>query len=229
MKLGVLALTMAAATLSWAANPAAPPVPAVTVSSAATASVANDRLFASLRAEVDHADPARAASEVNARMAKALARARAVAGVEAATSGYSSYQVADKSGVTRWRVTQSLSLESADFASMAALLTRLQADDMLVMSGMNFGVSSEARRKAEDMLTQEALKGWQARAQAAARGLGYGTWSVGRVTVQTGDPPMRPQPMMRAQAMAAGGAPVNLEGGNTDVTVTVSGDALLGK
>ena len=40
---------------------------------------------------------------------------------------------------------------------------------------------------------------------------------------------MRPQPMMRMAAAAGAGAPpVNAEGGNTDITVTVSGDAILG-
>jgi hypothetical protein len=40
---------------------------------------------------------------------------------------------------------------------------------------------------------------------------------------------MRPQPMLRmaAGAMTPGAPPVNVEGGNTDVTVTVVGDAVL--
>ena len=62
----------------------------------------------------------------------------------------------------------------------------------------------------------------------ATKALGFDTWRVGRVNVITGEPPMRPQPMMRVQAAGAGAPPVNAEGGNTDVTVTVSGDALLG-
>ena len=38
---------------------------------------------------------------------------------------------------------------------------------------------------------------------------------------------MRPQPMMRMAAAAGAGAPpVNAEGGNTDITVTVTGDAI---
>jgi hypothetical protein len=40
---------------------------------------------------------------------------------------------------------------------------------------------------------------------------------------------MRPQPMMRMAAAGAGAPPVNAEGGNTDITVTVTGDAVLGK
>jgi predicted secreted protein len=210
----------------WAADPPAPTGPTVSVSASATTSVANDRMFALLRAEVDNADPVRAAADVNARIGKAIARAKATPGVEVKTSGYSSYQITDKT-VTRWRVQQSVSLESGDFAALAGLLTKLQSEDALVMSSMSFGVGNDVRRKAEDALTQEAIKGWQARAQSASKALGFDAWRVGHVNVMTGEPPMRPQPMMR---MAAGGsaAPVNAEGGNTDITVTVSGDALLG-
>jgi predicted secreted protein len=229
MKRILLALVALASAPSFAAD-TAPPMPAVSVTASATASVANDRMFAWLRAEVDNADPARAAAEVNARIGKAIARVKSAPGVEVKTSGYSSYQWSDKQ-VTRWRVQQSISLESSDFAALAALLTRMQAEDTLVMSGMSFGVSNDARRKAEDALTQEAIKAWQARAQSASKALGFETWRVGHVNVATGEPPMRPQPMMRMTAAAAGAAPppVNAEGGNTDIAVTVTGDAILGK
>ena len=223
MVIGVIALASACA---WAADPVTPSAPAVSVTASATTSVANDRMFAWLRAEVDNADAVRASADVNARIGKAIARAKATPGVEVKTSGYSSYQVTDKA-ITRWRVQQSISLESGDFAVLAALLTKLQSDDSLVLSGMSFGVSNDARRKVEDALTQEAIKGWQARAQSASKALGFDAWRVGHVNVMTGDP-MRPQPMMRMAAAAGGAAPVNAEGGNTDVTVTVSGDALLG-
>ena len=229
MKRCWVALLALAGAHAWAADPATPGPPTVSVTASATTSIANDRMFASLRAEVDNADPARAASEVNARIGKAIARVKSTPGIDVKTSGYSSYQWTDKQ-VTRWRVQQSISLESSDFAALAALLTKMQAEDTRVMSGMSFGVSNDARRKAEDALTQEAIKGWQARAQSASRALGFDTWRVGRVNVATGEPPMRPQPMMRMAAAAGGGAPpVNAEGGNTDVTVTVTGDAILGK
>ncbi len=223
--IGLIALLSVSA---WAADPSLPAPPTVSVTASATNSVANDRMFAWLRAEVDNADPARAAAEVNARIGKAIARAKAIPGVEVKTSGYSSYQVSDKVGA-RWRVAQSVTLESGNFAALAALLTKLQSEDMLVMSGMNFGVSNEARRVAEDALTQEAIKGWQARAQSASKALGFDTWRVGRVNVMAGDQPMRPQPMMRMAAAGAGAPPVNAEGGNTEITVTVTGDAILGK
>ena len=90
-------------------------------------------------------------------------------------------------------------------------------------------MSGDARRKTEDALTQQAIKAWQARAQSAAKGFGFDAWRVGQVTINDRRAAMRPQPMMRwLQASAAGGAPpVNVEGGNTEITVSVSGDAIL--
>ena len=97
---------------AFAADPPPPATPVVTLTASATASVANDRMYAWLRAEAENADPARAAAEVNAKMAKALARAKGAAGVEVTTSGYSSYQVTEKNQPTRWRVAQTLSLKA---------------------------------------------------------------------------------------------------------------------
>ncbi len=222
----LLAITAAAiGCAAFAAEPVMPVLPVVTLSAAATASVANDRMHAWLRAEADNVDPARAAADVNARMGKALARARAASGVEVTTSGYSSYQITEKNQAPRWRVTQTLTLQGADFAAMAALVSRLQSDEALLLSGMNFAVAPDTRRKAEDTLTLQAIKAWQARAQNAARGFGYDAWRTGKVTIQTGDY-MPPRPMFRAAAapMAAGAPPpVNVEGGDTEVTVSVVG------
>jgi len=204
-----------------------PRPPTVTLSASATASVPNDRMHASLRAEADNADPAAAAGVVNARMAKALTRARAVAGVEASTTGYSSFQVTDKAQVTRWRVAQTLKLEGSDFASLSALISQLQAEGGLVVDGTQFSVSDASRKKAEDGLTQQAIKSWQARAAEAARGFGFDGWRVGNVAIQTGES-FHPQPVMRAMAFDAKAAPpVAVEAGISVITVTVSGDAIL--
>ncbi len=203
-----------------------PPAAAVSLSASATASVPNDRMLAWLRAESDNADPAAAANAVNSRMAKALARAKATKGVDASTSGYSSFQVTEKNQPPRWRVAQTLKLESSDFAALAALVSQLQGDGGLVVDGTQFSVSDATRKKTEEGLTQQAIKAWQARATEAARGFGFDGWRVGKVAIQAGDS-FRPQPVMRAMAFESKGAPVAVEAGNSEVTVTVSGDALL--
>ncbi|MEO8537414.1 MAG: SIMPL domain-containing protein [Betaproteobacteria bacterium] len=223
-----------AATLIMAALPAAAqaltdaptPQPVVTLTASATGNVANDRMHAYLRAESDNADAAQAASDVNARMARALARARAVAGVDASTAGYSSYQLAEANRPTRWRVSQTLLLESADFAALSGLVSKLQASDGLVMTGLSFSVSNATRQAAESGLTQQAIKNWQQRADRAAQGFNAGGWRTGRITIQTNDYG-RPQPMFRAAGVAASAPPVAVEGGVSDVTVTVSGEAIL--
>ena len=202
------------------------PVPVVTITATATSNVANDRMHAFLRAEADNADAAAAANDVNGRMGRALARARAVAGVEASTAGYSSYQVTEANKPQRWRVSQTLVLESGDFAALSALVSKLQSTDGLVLSGLNFSVSTATRRAAEDSLTQRAIQNWQQRAQLAVAAFGAGGWRTGRVTVQTNDY-ARPQPMYRSAGVAAASAPVAVEGGMSDVTVTVSGEAIL--
>lgn len=205
----------------------APEQPAVAVSASASMSVPNDRLQAWLRAEAESASPATAAAQVNARIATALAEAKKYPAVKTATAGYSTQQVADAAKATRWRVTQTLSLESGDFTAAATLISRLQEEGGMLLSGMGFSLAESSRRAAEDTLTQQAVKSWQTRAQQASQALGFAGWRTGRVTVQTGDG-SRPYPVMRAQVAGyAAAAPVALEAGTTEVSVTVSGDALL--
>jgi predicted secreted protein len=206
---------------------ALPREPVVTVSASASATVANDRLRASLRAEADHASAASAAAEVNGRITRALARAKGVAGIAVQTSGYSSYQVSERDRPARWRVSQSITLEGRDFAAMTNLVSALQTEVGLVIGGIQFSVSDEAQREAEDALALQAIRLWQERAARAARGLGFPNWRPGRVSVQTGGE-MRPPYAMRAAAAPppGGGVPVAFEAGSTEITVTVSGEAV---
>jgi predicted secreted protein len=229
---GIVAVAGGWVAVAGAANlhaqvPAALYQSAVTVSASSTVTVQNDRLQAWLRTEAESANPSAAASQVNTAMAKALASAKAYPAVKVATAGYSTQQVSDKQKPSRWRVAQTLSLDSGDFTAAATLISRLQDDDGLLLSGMGFSLGDKTRRDAEDGVTQQAIKSWQARAQQAANGLGFAGWHPGHVTVQTGDGG-RVYPMMRAQAMSSGGsAPVAIEAGTTEVSVTVSGEAIL--
>src|SRR6185437_12925067 len=137
------------------------PQPVITITASASSEVANDRMLAMLRAETDNADAGRAASEVNARMARALSQAKSVSGVDARTMGYSSYQISEPNRPLRWRVSQSLALESSDFVALSALVSKLQGGEGLVLSGLSFSVSPQARRAAEDALTTQAIHNWQ--------------------------------------------------------------------
>jgi len=223
-----------AANASLAQQPPAtalPASPSVTVTGAANTKVQNDSMMAMVRAEAEQTTPGAAAADVNARMAKALAAAKATPGVEAKSAGYSTWQQWEKGKPGKWRVSQTLSLTGADFPALAALLTKLQDEDGLLVSSIAFSLAPETRRRAEDALTKEAIRAWQQRAATASEALGFAAWRPGRVSVSTGD--YAPQPrfdmMARAGAAPASAPPVAVEGGTTELTVTVSGDALLDK
>lgn len=222
---GALFLLAASAAAAQSPIDAPTPQPVVTITASASGDVANDRMHAFLRAEADNVDAAQAANDVNARMARALGRAKAVAGVDVATAAYSSYQVSEPNRPLRWRVAQTLALQSGDFVALSALVSKLQGTDGVVLAGLNFSVSPASQRVAEDALTQQAIRSWQQRAQSASQAFGAGGWRTGRVTIQTNDYG-RPQPMLKAAAMSAN-APISVEGGTSEVTVTVSGEAIL--
>ena len=223
-----LALVALTSSLALAQIPQTPLPPSVSVSASATATVTNDRLQAWLRTEAENVSPAAAAAQVNATSAKALADAKAFPGVKVATMGYSTQQITEKGKPTRWRVSQTITIDASDFTAAATLLSKLQDENGLLLSSMSFSITDRTRREAEDSVTQQAIKAWQLRAEQAAKGLGFGAWRVGHVTVQTSGG--QPYPVMRAQPMAMAAAPpVAIEAGTTEVNVTVSGDAVLDK
>jgi len=223
---GLLAMCVLAAAHAQAPVPP-PDVPKVTVNASASASIANDRLQAWVRAESEQPDPTAAANQVNAAIAKGLARAKAIPGITVATSGYSTQPITEKGRATRWRVTQTITLTGSDFGVVAALLTRMQEQDGLLLSGMSFSLTSNARDQAERTLIQQAVRSWQMRAQISASALGFDSWRAGHVNVQSNDG-ARVYATMRAQPQAAAEfSPVSVEAGVTEVTITVSGDALL--
>ncbi len=168
------------------AVPAAPVTVTVNVSASATATVANDRLQAWLRAEADNVSPAAAAAPGQRddregdrrRQGLSLGQGRDAGLLDAADRRQGQ---AARAGASRSRSR----LEATDFAAAATLLSKLQDEDGLLLSGMGFSLGDKTRRDAEDAVTQEAIQSWQERAQRAAQGLGFATWRVGHVTVQT--------------------------------------------
>lgn len=226
-----LALLLAAAVTmpAVAQAPTRDPLAAtVNVTASATVTLPNNRMTAWLRAESENANAKTAAADVNARVTRALARIKGIPAITASSAGYGTDQVSDKGKPARWRVAQTIKLESADFATLAGEIGSLQDDGML-FSGMAFSLSDDAHRAAEDSVTQQAIKAWQQRAQNAATALGYSSWRVGDVSVQTNDGG-RPFPIMRSDMKmmaAAASPPPPVEAGTADVTVTVNGSAVL--
>ncbi len=205
--------------------PAPADVAAVSVTATANLQVDNDRMTILLQSQAEKPNAAAAASEVNAKMTKALAIAKGTAGVTAKTLNYGTDQVFEKGKMVRWRVSQLLEIETADFATGANLATRLQ-EDGLNLASLTFGVSPEARRAAMAKLQHDALVEWQSLAKQAAASLGYGGYTPGRLAVSAGDSGPRPRLAAMAAAPRAMDA-VTVSAGSSDLVTTVTGEAIL--
>ena len=144
------------------------------------------------------------------------------------TSGYSSYQVSERDRPARWRVSQSITLEGRDFAAMTNLVSALQPDIGLVIAGIGFSVSDEAQREAEDALDATGDPAVAGARGPRRQGAGLRELAPGRVSVQAGGELRSPYPMRAAAAPppGGGGIPVAFEAGTTEITVTVTGEAV---
>jgi predicted secreted protein len=223
-----LALLSAAALLAaaplHATDPVAPAQAAtIELSAEASQAAANDLVTAVLYAERNGPNPAAVAREVNRDIAAALEIARARADIKVQSGNTSTWPVYAQDGkgrITAWRMRSELRLESTDTAAMSELVGKLQ--ETLALAHLTMEPAPETRRKAVADVTVDALRAFEARAKLIADTLGR-RYRIAHLAV--GDHGLQPPPMprMRAAVMAAEAAPAPLEGGESRVSVHVSG------
>ena len=188
--------------------------------------VPNDLMIAQLYVEQGDSNPAQLASALNRIVADALKIAREYPAVKVRTGNNQTYPVyAPRTNQLQgWRGRAELRLETRDFAAGSTLIGKLQA--ALLLGGINFSVSPEARKAVENDLITEAIAAFRGRAEIAQKALGGKSYKVQRINLGTGysGPPPRQMSVMRAAASAdAAIAPPPAEGGASTVSVTVGG------
>ncbi|KVU38156.1 hypothetical protein WL67_17215 [Burkholderia ubonensis] len=223
-----VALTLASpAAHAQAVNPHFPePSGVLSLSSQASAEVPQDIIHITLFYEQQAKDPGSLTSALNQRADAALAQAKAVSGVTAHTGAFSVYPSTDRDGrISAWRGRTEVVLESRDFAAASKLAGQLS--NLMQVANVEFSLSPEAQRAAEQKLTTEAIKSFRVRADEAAKAFGYNNYSIRDVNVGSG---RNVQPYPRMMAMAAPAmdsakmsAPIAVEGGKATVSVTVNG------
>ena len=223
-----VALTLASpAAHAQAANPHFPePAGVLSLSSQASADVPQDIIHITLFYEQQAKDPGSLTSALNQRADAALAQAKGVSGVTAHTGAFSVYPSTDRDGkISAWRGRTEVVLESRDFAAASKLAGQLS--NQMQIANVEFSLSPEAQRAAEQKLTTEAVKSFRTRADEAAKAFGYGSYSIRDVNVGGG---RSVQPYPRMMAMAAApmdnakmSAPIPVQGGKATVSVTVNG------
>ncbi|KUY94597.1 MULTISPECIES: SIMPL domain-containing protein [unclassified Burkholderia] len=223
-----VALTLASpAAHAQTANPHFPePAGVLSLSSQASADVPQDIIHITLFYEQQAKDPGSLTSALNQRADAALAQAKGVSGVTAHTGAFSVYPSTDRDGkISAWRGRTEVVLESRDFAAASKLAGQLS--NQMQIANVEFSLSPEAQRAAEQKLTTEAIKSFRARADEAAKAFGYNSYSIRDVNVG-GSRNVQPYPRMMAMAAAPMdsakmSAPIAVEGGKATVSVTVNG------
>jgi predicted secreted protein len=202
------------------------PLDVVRLQAEASREVDNDQMVAVLAAEAQGANPAELAESVNRSMAEALKAAGQVRGVRARSGNYQTSRRYGREGRAEgWQVSQELRLEASDLAAAAQLVGRLQ--QTLVVRSMAVRLSPAARRAAEDALVAEAIAAFHARAEIVRQSMKASAYHVRELTVATAPGP-GPRPLMMEQrAMQAAPAPVALEAGQSQITVSASGSIQL--
>jgi predicted secreted protein len=198
----------------------------VSVSAQAEREVANDTLTAVMAVDAEGSDPVALADGANLAMRDALKVAQAYLSVKARSLNYQTWPVYDKARIVRWRVRQELRLESREFAQATELIGKLQAG--LVVSSLAVGLSSDARKQAENALIVEALAAFRARAEIvreAQKATGYRVKDL-QINAGGGVQP-RMYAAQRAGVSAASVAAPSVEPGASTILVNVSGTVQL--
>ncbi|GAB7522477.1 SIMPL domain-containing protein [Paraburkholderia sp. 2C] len=192
----------------------------------ASAEVPQDVVDITLFYEQEASDPSTLTATLNQRADAALQKAKGVSGVTARTGSFSIFPSTDRDGrISAWRGRTEVVLESHDFTAASKLAGQMAP--AMQVGNVQFSLSPEAQRAAEQKLTGEAIASFRKQAASSAQAFGYVGYAIREVNVGYGGPiPPRPVMMMSARAMSADAKmapPVPLEGGTSTVTVNVSG------
>lgn len=201
------------------------PAGVLSLSAQASAEVPEDVVTITLFYEQQANDPSSLTDALNRRADAALQRAKGVSGVTARSGQFTVFPSTDRDGrISGWRGRTEVVLESHDFAAASKLAGDMAS--IMQVGNVQFSLSPEAQRAAEQKLTGQAIASFREQAMAGARAFGFGGYTVREVNIgQSGMLP-RPVMMMSARAMGADSkmaAPLSLEGGTSTVTVNVSG------
>ncbi|MFQ5355919.1 MAG: SIMPL domain-containing protein [Mariprofundaceae bacterium] len=193
----------------------------VSLSAQAESWLANDELIVTFRisAEGNNADKLR--QQVNRKSKQILKRLRREK-LKVSTTGRRMEEVRDYKRRIRtgWRLTQTGQIVSEDLDAVAAWLGDIESIGV-ELQGIQYGVSSKARRKAANRLRLQAISGFRAKARLVAGALDASTFRI--INLRTSSPKLpRPAPF-RAMSMTAEKAQPALSVGESHLVIEVSG------
>jgi predicted secreted protein len=223
LKYLVASAALALCGASFAAEPA-PRYNVVELQAEAQREVANDTLAATLYTELNDVNPATLANMINKAANEALRIAKDAKNVRVRSGSNQTYPVYAKGNVLQtWRGRAEIRIESRDFEAASGLIGKLQAG--MQLGSLNFSVSPEARRLAENELTAEAIAAFKARAEIVRGALAGRSYKVQRLNLSSSQnaPPPRYAVARALAAAAPEVAAPDIEGGVSRIIVTAAG------
>ncbi len=240
----MLGAVMAASSAQAQDRPPPPPLPEgqtiLNVSATEHTQVQQDTLIASLNVTKDGPDAAAIQNDINVLMQQALAKAKAVTGIQVSNGQYYVYQdnpvppqPLQKNGQPKapsvWHGAQSIELKGTQAEAILKLTGELQAMGLTV-NNLLYTLSPEKSDEAQESLMEQALIKVKKKAERAAAALGKSKVALAEITV---DSTSNAMPMMRMAAPMADMQAANeaqapsAEPGMADIDLTVSARALL--
>jgi predicted secreted protein len=205
----------------------------VTLASTATLDVPKDWMSVTFSVTREGADANVVQAQIKEALDAALKAAQAArrpdGQVDVLTGGFSLQpRYSNKGQMNGWTGSTELSVQGRDMTAIAQLVGRINT---MTVSGLDYGLSREARQKVEEDLAAQAIAGFRAKAAAYAKAFGYSGYVIREVNVQTDQQqPPPPRPYMAKMALAeAAAAPMPVEAGKGSVTSTVNGSITMTK
>lgn len=219
----LVALALLAAPARAQQRPADSPAPVLRIEAQATREVTDDTAVMVFFVERDGAQSSALQSSVNLVLQAALAELKRDTALQVRSGAYHTMPRNNREGrIEGWRVRAELIAETTDMAAISRASATLSG--RMSVASIGFRLSGARRTETENALTTEAAERFFARARAAAKALGYPEIELVEANFNAGSPPVA---MARASfargEMAADAAPVPIEPGRSQVTVSISG------
>ncbi|CAM4177123.1 SIMPL domain-containing protein [Comamonas aquatilis] len=210
-----------------AVQTAARPMNVLNLQAQGVVEVKQDWLTATLSATKEGRDAAAVQSQLQKAVEAAMTvlRRDAQAGQLELSSG--NFSVSPRYGnngkMDGWQGRAEIVLQGRDFVRITQAAAKVSE---MTLASMGFGLSREAREKVEGEAQAKAIEAFRQRAASISKSFGFTGYSLGEITINSGEGTMRP-PYPRMMAMAKAGyadaAPVPVEADKAEVTVSVSG------
>ncbi|MES2089369.1 MAG: SIMPL domain-containing protein [Pseudomonadota bacterium] len=205
----------------------------VSFQATATQEVMQDLLSVTLQAHREGAQAAEVQAALKQVLDAALTEAKRAAvpeGLEVRTGYFSiNPRYVSNGRISGWQGSAQLVLEGTDTARIAQTAGKL---NQLNVVNVSYGLSRALREKHESALMSQAITRFRQKADQLVKDFGFASYSLGEVSVQAGEPGFEGRPVfmtMRAKTADVSDAPLPVEPGKGVLTVTVSGQIVLGK